>query len=676
MPAGANIQFYQGAVAGLPVLDDGEPGWTTDTHDLYIGQSGTNYHFPNNIGAAVSVRARASNTSGPRTDVAASLGGGGGVLIFNDITNVLEWKQSVTAGVFWTDGLSVHVASPLINQVGGTGSDMSGTGPGFVFQESVGAAFTVPYTFDTDPTLAANSNTRVPSQAAVKSYADNLLTGLKWKSAVRVATTAAGTLATSFENGDSVDGVTLATGDRILIKNQSTATENGIYIVAALGAPTRSIDTDSGAELEGAAVLVREGTINADTQWVCSNDGAITLGVTNIAFVQLAGAGTYTADGTSLQLSGNVFSVKDDGVTYAKIQNISATSRVLGRKTAAAGDTEECTLSEVLDFVGSAAQGDILYRGAATWARLAAGTSGYLLKTNGAGADPAWTAAPLPPDIQTFTADGTWTKPSGSYTMAMRILISGGGGGGSGRLQAAGTIRGGGSGGGGGSVVIDHIPLSALSATHAVVVGAGGAGGAALSSAGEGNNGSPGGDSTFGTLATNTYLRARGGNQGLGGTNTVVTGAAIAGYSQFNGGEGGDGSSTGATDGFPRTGTVGGYGIHFAAGGGGGGGGVTSGNANGAGGDGGYDSSSQFAAGGAAGGTAGAAGYATASGGAWRGGGGGGGGGGRHTGGNGGAGGTGGYYGGGGGGGGGATTGTNSGAGGNGAPGIVVVVCW
>ncbi len=82
--------------------------------------------------------------------------------------------------------------------------------------------------------------------------------------------------------------------------------------------------------------------------------------------------------------------IANDAVTYAKIQNVSATSRILGRKTAAAGDTEECTLSEILDFIGSAAQGDILYRGAATWARLAAGTSGQFLKTLGAGANPAW----------------------------------------------------------------------------------------------------------------------------------------------------------------------------------------------------------------------------------------------------------------------------------------------
>lgn len=80
----------------------------------------------------------------------------------------------------------------------------------------------------------------------------------------------------------------------------------------------------------------------------------------------------------------------DNSVTYAKMQNVSATARVLGRKTAGAGDPEECTLSEVLDFIGSAAQGDILYRGASSWARLPAGTNGQFLKTQGAGANPQW----------------------------------------------------------------------------------------------------------------------------------------------------------------------------------------------------------------------------------------------------------------------------------------------
>jgi hypothetical protein len=87
--------------------------------------------------------------------------------------------------------------------------------------------------------------------------------------------------------------------------------------------------------------------------------------------------------------------VDSNTITYAKMQDVSSTSRVLGRKTAGAGDPEELTLSELLDFIGSAAQGDILYRSASGWARLAAGTSGQVLKTQGAGANPVWTDQPL-----------------------------------------------------------------------------------------------------------------------------------------------------------------------------------------------------------------------------------------------------------------------------------------
>lgn len=82
----------------------------------------------------------------------------------------------------------------------------------------------------------------------------------------------------------------------------------------------------------------------------------------------------------------------DDSVTYQKLQNISAQFRVLGRNSSGAGDAQEVTFTQFLDWVGSAAQGDILYRGSSSWTRLAAGTSGHFLKTNGAAANPEWAA--------------------------------------------------------------------------------------------------------------------------------------------------------------------------------------------------------------------------------------------------------------------------------------------
>jgi len=111
---------------------------------------------------------------------------------------------------------------------------------------------------------------------------------LSWKQGVRVATAAAGTLASSFENGDTVDGVVLATGDRILLKDQTSQTENGIYTVNASGAPTRATDADSSAELVSCAVFVEEGTVNKDKAFVCTNNATITLGSTSIVFVGFA----------------------------------------------------------------------------------------------------------------------------------------------------------------------------------------------------------------------------------------------------------------------------------------------------------------------------------------------------------------------------------------------------
>ena len=143
------------------------------------------------------------------------------------------------------------------------------------------------------------------TDAANKGYVDSVAQGLDTKASVVAATATAGTLATSFANGQVVDGVTLATTNRILIKNQADATENGIYTVNASGAPTRSTDMDNGTEFPGAYVFVEQGTVNADTGWVCTNNSPVTLGTTNIVWTQFSGAGTYTASNGVLLTGSN-----------------------------------------------------------------------------------------------------------------------------------------------------------------------------------------------------------------------------------------------------------------------------------------------------------------------------------------------------------------------------------
>lgn len=170
------------------------------------------------------------------------------------------------------------------------------------------------------------------TDAANKQYVDNAVAGLSWKDEVRVATTAAGTLASSFANGQTVDGITLATGDRILIKNQAAATENGIYTVNASGAPTRATDADTGAELSGAAVYVASGTANGGSRFVCNVTGTITIGATNITFVTFGGGGTYTAGNGLTESPAGTFNVgAGTGISVAA-DAVSVDTAVVARK--------------------------------------------------------------------------------------------------------------------------------------------------------------------------------------------------------------------------------------------------------------------------------------------------------------------------------------------------------
>lgn len=151
------------------------------------------------------------------------------------------------------------------------------------------------------PTFTGSVTVPTPTastDAANKGYVDNAVQGLSWKQAVRVATTANGALATAYENGDTIDGVTLATGDRILIKNQTTGSENGIYVVAASGAPTRASDADTSAEIDSMTVYVESGTANADTVWTLVTDNP-TLNSTSLSYAQINGGATPVADTTT-----------------------------------------------------------------------------------------------------------------------------------------------------------------------------------------------------------------------------------------------------------------------------------------------------------------------------------------------------------------------------------------
>ena len=178
--------------------------------------------------------------------------------------------------------------------------------------------------------LAAPTGT---SSAATKSYVDSAVSGLHWHDSCVAATTAAGTLATDFANGSSVDGVSLTTGDRLLIKNQSDPIENGIYVVAASSAPARAADLAAGSVVNGEAVFVSQGTVNADSGFVITSDDC-TVGTDAMEWTLFTALGQITAgaalsktgstlnvevDDTTIEVSGDALRIKDAGVANAKL---------------------------------------------------------------------------------------------------------------------------------------------------------------------------------------------------------------------------------------------------------------------------------------------------------------------------------------------------------------------
>ena len=166
------------------------------------------------------------------------------------------------------------------------------------------------------------TNVLTPSagtDAANKNYVDTAITGVTTlftsKDTVRVASTVNGALATAYANGQTVDGILLATGDRLLLKNQTAQAENGIYTVNATGAPTRALDMDVWGEVPGSWVTVQQGTANADTTWLCTADQGGTLNTTAITWINpIASGGLNSSNFVDKEIpSGAINSVN---VTY------------------------------------------------------------------------------------------------------------------------------------------------------------------------------------------------------------------------------------------------------------------------------------------------------------------------------------------------------------------------
>lgn len=175
----------------------------------------------------------------------------------------------------------------------------------YIRRDGVGSAPTADISWGTTNRIIDLEDPVNAQDAATKFYVDALAEGLSWKDSVRAATLVSGTLASDFENGDTIDGVLLVTGNRILLKNQGTVAENGIYTVNVSGAPTRAVDADATAELLGAAVFVQEGS-QMDTMWTQTGDGVTFATVST--WVQFSSAATLVG-GAGINIGSGVVDV-------------------------------------------------------------------------------------------------------------------------------------------------------------------------------------------------------------------------------------------------------------------------------------------------------------------------------------------------------------------------------
>jgi hypothetical protein len=183
------------------------------------------------------------------------------------------------------------------------------------------------------------------TDAATKGYVDSAIQGLDPKQSVVAATTANITLS----GAQTIDGVSCIAGDRVLVKNQGTASQNGIYIVAA-GSWTRALDMDAWSEVPGSFVAVEQGTANGDKLFLCTSNAGGTIDSTAIDWSPFPSGVTYTG-GDGIDITGTVISVK----TSTASTGINGSSQVIVRSTATSG--------QVLRSTGSAGA-------EATWGQL------------------------------------------------------------------------------------------------------------------------------------------------------------------------------------------------------------------------------------------------------------------------------------------------------------------
>jgi hypothetical protein len=297
-----NFSVTSGAVSiktgGVPNAALVNSSVTVGTTAISLGASSTTLAGLTSVSSTSFVGALTGNAT-----TATTLETGRTIAISGPITGTatsFNGSANITIPVTALDVGHANVTGTLAVARGGTGVTTSTGTSSVVLSDSPALAGT-----PTAPTATAGTNTtQIATTAFVTTAVDNARVGLDVKESVKAATTAPITLS----NTQTIDGVALAVGDRVLVKDQSTGSQNGIYLVAS-GSWTRTTDANTSAKVNpGLFVFVEQGTANADSGWVLTTDAPITLDTTALTFAQFSGAGQITA-GNGLTKTGNTLAV-------------------------------------------------------------------------------------------------------------------------------------------------------------------------------------------------------------------------------------------------------------------------------------------------------------------------------------------------------------------------------